>query len=221
MCGRFTIQYTWAEYHEALNLIPADAKGRNDPPRYNVCPGQTFGAVTRQEGEYKVIEPKWGLIPFWAKNTSRKPINARGETVHTNGMFKVAFSRKRCLIPANSYYEWIEPEPKKKLPYNIHLKNNDPFFFASIWGTHDTLDSPTCAIITLAPHDNIAHIHDRMPVILKRDAWEPWLDEETSKEDTLSLLHENLGEDLVAFRVSTAVNKNSNQGPELIEPVAE
>jgi len=219
MCGRFTIQFSWAEYYEVLNLIPANAKGRNDPPRYNVCPGQTFGAVIKDEDAYKVIEPTWGFLPFWAKDKKRKPINARGETVHTNGMFKVAFSRKRCLIPANSYYEWIEPEPKQKLPYNIHLKDNAPFFFAGIWGTHDTFETTTCAIITTTPHVNISHIHDRMPVILKPEACEQWLDPATISEQALSLLQENRGEELTGYRVDPAVNKKTAQGSELIEPI--
>lgn len=205
MCGRFTIQYTWAEYYEALNLIPADAKDRNDPPRFNVCPGQNFGALVKEEDGYRVIDPTWGFLPFWAKDKKRKPINARGETVHTNGMFKVAFKHKRCLIPANSYYEWVEPEPKVKLPYNIHLADNAPFFFAGIWGTHDAFDVTTCAIITLAAHENIEHIHGRMPVILNDEVLENWLNTETTTEDALELLQSNRGQDLTAYRVSTDV----------------
>jgi putative SOS response-associated peptidase YedK len=204
MCGRFTIQYTWAEYYEALNLIPASAKGRNDPPRYNVCPSQTIGAVVRDHDDYKVIDPNWGFIPFWAKAPPKfKPINAKGETVATNGMFRTAFAHKRCLIPANSYYEWIKPEPKVRLPFNIHLKDNAPFFFAGIWGTNETLDALTCAIITTVPHDDIAHIHDRMPVILNEQAYEPWLDPDTEVEDAHALLDQNKGAELTAYRVST------------------
>lgn len=153
MCGRFTIQYTWAEYHDALNLIPADAKGRNDPPRYNVCPGQTIGTLVNGKDGLEVIDATWGLIPFWAKDKKWKPINARGETVADKPMFKQAFKSKRYLIPATSYYEWIEPEPKKKLPFNIHLPDDEPFFFAGIWATNEKLETTTCAIITLAPHE--------------------------------------------------------------------
>ena len=219
MCGRFTIQYTWAEYYDALNLIPATAKGRNDPPRFNVCPGQTFGAVVRDDADYHIIDPKWGFIPFWAKEAKFKPINAKGETVATNGMFRTAFAQKRCLIPANSYYEWVTPEPKVKLPYNIHLKDAAPFFFAGIWGTNETLDTMTCAIITTKPHPDIAHIHDRMPVILSADAYEPWLDPATDADAALALLGQNRGSELVAYRVSTDVNSNRSQGSQLIDPI--
>ena len=147
----FTIQYTWAEYHEALSLIPADAKGRNDPSRYNVTPGQSFGMVYQRDDETAVRDVMWGLLPFWAKNKKFKPINARGETVAEKPMFREAFKSKRCLIPASSYYEWETVEDKKKLPYNIHLPDNEPFFFAGIWAQNDNLDATTCAIITTAP----------------------------------------------------------------------
>jgi len=107
MCGRFTIQYSWAEYYDALNLIPAAAKGRNDPPRYNVTPAQTLGTLIKSEDGYEVIDTEWGLLPFWATDKKVKPINARGETVADKAMFKVAFKHKRCLIPADSFYEWV------------------------------------------------------------------------------------------------------------------
>lgn len=221
MCGRFTIQYTWAEYYESLNLIPASAKGRNDPPRYNVCPGQTVGTLVKGEDGYDVIDPVWGLIPFWAKDAKFKPINARGETVHEKSMFKQSFKSKRCLIPANSYYEWVRPDPKTALPYNIHLMSKAPFFFAGIWSQNDKLETTTCAIITTSPHENIAEIHDRMPVILEPGVCEEWMDQETSVDRASELLDENQGADLVAYRVGTDVNKNSAQGPQLIEALSE
>lgn len=219
MCGRFTIQYSWAEYYDALNLIPSSAKGRNDPPRYNVTPAQSFGTLINSDEGYEVIDTEWGLLPFWAKNKKFKPINARGETVAEKPMFKVAFKHKRCLIPADSYYEWIEPEPKKKLPFNIHLPDREPFFFAGVWASNDTFECKTSAIITLSPTDNIKHIHDRMPVILKLDACEEWLDQETSPERALELLQRNRGADLTAYSVSTEVNSNKAKGAQLLEPV--
>lgn len=219
MCGRFTIQYTWAEYYEALNLIPASARGRNDPLRYDVCPGQKIGTLVNADDGYDILDTTWGLIPFWAKVKKRKAINVRGETVHKNGMFNVAFKHKRCLIPANSSYEWIEPEPKNKLPFNIHLRSKEPYFFAGIWARNDALETTTCAIITTSPHRNIAEIHDRMPIILKPDVCEEWMSKDTEVERALELLHENQGADLVAYRVSKVVNKNDAQGPELIEPI--
>jgi putative SOS response-associated peptidase YedK len=219
MCGRFTIQYTWAEYHDALSLIPASAKGRNDPPRYNVCPSQAVGALIRGDDDYEVIDPNWGFIPFWAKEKKFTPINAKGETVATNGMFRTAFACKRCLIPANSYYEWVRPDPKTRLPYNIHLKDNAPFFFAGIWGTNENLDALTCAIITTVPNEGIAHIHDRMPVILREDVLEQWMDPDTEVERAHALLEQNRGTDLVAYRVSTDVNSNRAKGAQLIDPI--
>lgn len=159
-------------------------------------------------------------MPLWAKDKKRRPINARSETVATNGMFKIAFKHKRCLIPASSYFEWVEPEPKVKLPYNIHLSSNEPYFFAGIWAYNKTLDMKTCAILTTVPHENIAHIHDRMPVILNNDVCEKWMNNDIEIEDAESLISQNRGEDLIGYRVSTAVNKNTAQGSELIEPIS-
>ena len=101
MCGRFTIQYTWAEYYEALNLIPQSESGRNDPPRYNVAPTQDVGFVYKHDGEPKVQNGRWWLVPFWAKEIPKYPLfNARSETAHEKPSFREAFKSKRCLIPA-------------------------------------------------------------------------------------------------------------------------
>ncbi|WP_419906510.1 SOS response-associated peptidase [Hoeflea sp.] len=158
MCWRFTIQYTWAEYYEALNLIPADAKGRNDPPRYNVCPTQTVGMVCADKDAIVVKDARWGLVPHWAKDLKIKPmINARSETVTEKPIFKSSFASRRCLIPANSFYEWDrKSDPDTPLPYNIHLKDNRPFFFGGIWRYRKHLDVTSCAIFTMEPHENIA-----------------------------------------------------------------
>lgn len=99
--------------------------------------------------------------------------------------------------------------------------NKEPFYFAGIWSTHDAFDVTTSAIITTIPHERIGHIQYRMPVILKEEAYEPWLDTSTSPKDTHDLLKANRGDELVGYSVSTAVNSNRSQGPELIEPVSE
>lgn len=150
MCGRFTIQYTWAEYHEALSLIPASAKGRNDPPRYNVAPTQNVGFVaTDRDGEVVVQDGRWWLVPFWAKEVPKYPMfNARSETATTKSSFREAFKSKRCLIPASSYYEWTKAKNGGKDPHNIHLPYNEPFFFAGLWAHNDTLDITSCTILT-------------------------------------------------------------------------
>lgn len=221
MCGRFTIQYTWAEYYEALNLIPASAKGRNDPPRHNVCPTQSIGMVCTDNDDIVVKDARWGLVPHWAKDLKVKPmINARSETVAEKPMFKSSFATRRCLIPANSFYEWDrKTDPDTPLPYNIHLKGDEPFFFAGIWRYHKHLDVTSCAILTTAPHDNIAFVHDRMPVILNAETWETWVSPKTETDEALTLISQNRGADLTAYRVGTAVNKNTAQGAELIEPI--
>ena len=171
MCGRFTIQYTWAEYYASLNLIPLSAKGRNDPPRFNVCPTQNIGFIYTEDDEIKVQDGRWGLVPNWAKEGAKLPmmINARSETVAEKNSFKYSFKSKRCLIPASAFYEWTVGEDSKKDPHYIYLTNNEPFFFAGIWAYNKIMDVTSCAILTTTPHKNIAHIHDRMPVILNSD----------------------------------------------------
>lgn len=219
MCGRFTIQYTWAEYYEALNLIPASAKGRNDPPRYNVCPTQNVGMVCVEKDEIMVKDGGWGLVPFWAKKLEKPVINARSETVDEKPMFKKSFDQRRCLIPASSYYEWERPEPKVALPYNIHLPDNGPFFFAGIWSHHSKLDVTSCAILTAAPHKNISHVHDRMPIILKADQCEQWISTDVGTDEALEIIPENCGADLIDYRVSTKVKTRDTEGSQLIEPI--
>lgn len=222
MCGRFTIQYSWAEYYEALNLIPAEAKGRNDPPRYNVCPTQDIGFVYSEDDEVKVKDGRWGLIPNWAKEGGKLPlmINARSETVAEKNSFKHSFKSKRCLIPANAYYEWTIGEDGKRDPHYLYLKEREAFFFAGIWAYNKNMDVTSCAILTAAPTDNIAHIHDRMPVILKADVYHDWISKDVESEKALELIDQNRGTELTAYRVDRAVNSNRAQGRELIEPIA-
>ncbi len=142
MCGRFTIQYTWAEYYEALNLIPASAKGRNDPPRYDVAPTQSIGFVCNDDGDIAVKDGRWGIVPFFIKEPKKKPIiNARSETMHEKPSFKFSVKSRRCLIPASSYYEWTLGEDGGKDPHNIHLPENEPFYFAGLWA-HNEGDRP-------------------------------------------------------------------------------
>ena len=221
MCGRFTIEYTWAEYHNALNLIPASAKGRNDPPRYNVCPTQQVGFACIEEDEIIVKDGRWGLIPFWSKEGSKIPmmINARSETVAEKASFKFSFNSKRCLTPASAYYEWTIGEDKKKDPHYIYLPNKEPFFFAGLWAHNDKMDVISCSILTTTPHENIAHIHDRMPVILKEEAYEPWISKEVETEEALTLIDKNRGADLTSYRVDRAVNMRDAQGESLIQPL--
>lgn len=226
MCGRFITTGTWAEYRKYMNILPPEVDGRNGPePNYNTAPTSTLEIVTSHEGEIGIESVKWGLVPHWATDGKRIMINARGETVDKKASFRDAFKYGRCLIPATGYYEWLvlDEKAKDKQPYLIHLPGDaptfEPYAFAGVMALNKTLDSRTFAIVTLAATDNISHIHDRMPVILKQDAMTSWLDGGTSKADALELLQENRGTDLVFHPVSKNVGNVKNKGPELIDPI--
>lgn len=177
--------------------------------------------VCTDDNEIVVKDARWGLVPYWAKEVSGKPmINARSETVAEKPMFKNSFASRRCLIPASSYFEWDrKTDPKTALPYNIHLKGDEPFYFAGIWRYHRHLDVTSCAILTTAPHENIAYVYDRMPVIMAVDAWTDWISSEVGPEDALQLVEKNRGADLIAYRVSTEVNSRKAIGADLIAPI--
>lgn len=210
-----------------MNILPEEVDGRNGPePNYNTAPTSTLDIVTSHEGEIGIESVKWGLVPHWAKdNKVRLMINARGETVAEKPFFRTAFEYGRCLIPATGYYEWLvlDKKTKDKQPYLIHLPGDaptfEPYAFAGIMSYNKVLDTRTFAIVTLAATDNISHIHDRMPVILKENAMSSWMDGETSKADALDIMQENRGTDLVFHPVSKDVGKVANKGPELIDPV--
>ncbi len=221
MCGRFTIEYSWAEYHNAISIIPTTAKVRNDPPRYNVAPTQGVGFVCHDDDDLVVKDGRWSLVPFWAKEIPKYAlINARSETAHEKSSFHEPFKSKRCLIPATAYYEWTVGEDKKKDPHYIYLPDKEPFFFAGLWAHNSNLDITSFAILTAAAHPVIEALHDRMPIILKEDAWKNWLSKETEVGEARSLLTQNRGSELVSYRVDRAVNSSKASGADLIKPLS-
>ena len=142
MCGRFTLEYSWAEIHKAFDLIPVSAAGRNDPPRYNIAPTQDVGFLHHRDGETIVEDGRWWLVPFWAKEIPKYPLfNARSETAHEKSSFREAFKSKRCLIPASGYYEWTKAEDGGKDPHLIHLPEKEPFLFAGLWAHNNILET--------------------------------------------------------------------------------
>ena len=220
MCGRFTIQYTWAEYFEGLNLIPAEAKGRNDPPRYNVAPTQDVGFVCKVDDEYTIKDGRWWLVPHWAKEIPKYPMfNARSETAHEKSSFREAMKSKRCLIPADGYFEWTKANDGGKDPHYIYLPENKPFFFAGLWAYNKPLDLVSYTIMTMDADPAIHHLHHRMPIILKDEVQEEWISGETSVDDARSLLTENHGSELISHRVDRNVNSSREKGKELIHPI--
>jgi putative SOS response-associated peptidase YedK len=169
-----------------------------------------------------VLEPMiWGFEPAWMVGKSRRPppINARGETLLERPMFKGAVNRGRCLIPADGFYEWkAVPGQKTKQPMYIRLKGGDLFAFAGLWtsGAHEI---PTCAIITTAPNELVATIHDRMPVILTEGSERLWLDTKVPALEAMSVLQPYPADLMETWPVSTMVNRAVRDAPEMVESV--
>jgi putative SOS response-associated peptidase YedK len=177
---------------------------------------------------------RWGLVPSWAESLSigDRQINARAERIRTASAYKRAFARRRCIIPADGFYEWQtisgDDRPKKKIkqPWFFRRRDGEPLAFAGVWEIwHDPAggdDAPrvrTCSIITTRANELVAPVHDRMPVVLPESAWAEWLDRENRDIDRLHrLLVPAPVDELDAWPVTTLVNKPENNGPELVEP---
>lgn len=218
MCGRFTQFYTWAEIHAMYNLVPATP--RNLQPRYNICPTQQVGVVTQDGDNLTYSEMRWWLVPSWWKNDLKSvpaTFNARAETIAIKPMFRSAFKRTRCLIPASGFFEWME-EDDKKVPVFISAKDQKPLTFAGLYDTWN--DDRTgeqvqsCTIIVTSANTFMSTIHDRMPVILEEKDWKPWLAE--PRQDLLVPANENK---LKSWRVSTNVNNSRYLGDDTMQPI--
>ncbi|GLS28430.1 Putative SOS response-associated peptidase YedK [Mesorhizobium albiziae] len=211
MCGRYARYLPWSEIHRLYRLTaPADV-GRNTQPRYNIAPTQDVLFVTKGEngGSHQLREGRWWLVPWWAKEIPKSAMfNARSETVDTSGAFKDAFKSKRCLIPADGFYEWtISPADKGRDP--CFLPEHQPFSFAGIWAHNDKVGVTSCSIITMPAGDPMKQIHDRQPVILDPEIYDAWLNPDTPPADAKKLLHENLDAGLEFYRVGRDVNTSA------------
>lgn len=218
MCGRYAL---YAD--EALVKAIFDMHGKLPPygPSYNIAPTQDILGITTEEGERQGHLYRWGLVPFWAKEIgSYGTINARAETVASKPAFRVPFRERRCLIPANGYYEW-QARPGGKQPFYIHAGDDGLLAFAGIWDRWKQPDGETlrsAAIIVTAANPETREIHDRMPVILPQETWEAWLDPENHDSKALQALLEPAPRGKLACRaVSTRVNSPRNNGPALLE----
>jgi len=223
MCGRF-VQVEKPEFyaeHFGAEFVRTETLVQN----FNVAPTEQVYAVAQHEGERVLTSFRWGLVPFWAKDLKigAKSINARSETASTKPMFRDSFERRRCLIPADGFYEW-ERKAKGKLPHYIHGSDGNPLPIAGLWSSwRDPATDErvlTCAILTGKPNGLLEPIHDRMPVILPARVWSEWLDPENRDIGALEALMEVYPSDgLVEHPVSTLVNSVANNTPDLIEPL--
>lgn len=222
MCGRFTLTVDPAELKEHYQNASFP---QEYAPRYNIAPSQAVLAIAN-DGKNAADFFLWGLIPSWAKDPSmgNRMINARGETLAEKPAYRGAYKYKRCLIPADGFYEWkSQPGTKTKLPYFIHIKAGELFAFAGLWDEWHGADGSairTCTIITTAPNSLMAPIHDRMPVILRPEDYAEWLDPNPRAPDSLKhLIAAFPPERMEAYPVSALVNSPSNDRAELVQPV--
>ncbi|MGC9334980.1 MAG: SOS response-associated peptidase [Anaerolineae bacterium] len=222
MCGRFTLATPDQDLVVQFNLpeIP-DLK-----PRYNIAPTQPV-AVVRVSAEgsgRELVMVHWGLIPFWAGDPSigSRMINARAETAAEKPAFRAAFRRRRCLVPADGFYEWQKQNGSKQ-PYYIRMADGRPFAFASLWERWKAPDDTiidSCTLLTTGPNELIRPLHNRMPVIL--DPWDYalWLDPAVEDVRVLNpLLRPYTPDAMEAYPVSRWVNKPDHEGPACIEPL--
>jgi putative SOS response-associated peptidase YedK len=221
MCGRFTLTIDPADLRDAF---PGLTFPEEMTPRYNVAPSQPVAAVANN-GKNQVEFFKWGLVPSWAQDPSigNRMINARAESLAEKPSFRTAYKRRRCLVLADGFYEWqSSPGSKAKTPMFIRLKSGGPFAFAGLWEAWhpDQADAlVSCTIITTTPNTLMEKIHNRMPVILKPEAYPVWLDPSEQTPDKLDkLLKPYPASQMAAFPVSRLVNDPKNDSPDCIQP---
>ncbi|WP_297338290.1 SOS response-associated peptidase [Algoriphagus sp.] len=217
MCGRYSLSKSKIELEERFQAeMLADFT-----PRYNIAPTQLVPVITSQS-------PKgfsffyWGITPDFGKNkpVAQKLINAKAETVNEKVSFKTSFKQRRCLVPADGFYEWKRLGKKTKIPYRFTLRDEELFSFAGIWEEFENVTGEiqhTFLILTTSPNPVVSEIHDRMPVILPREAEKKWLDSYSSESELVSLLQPYDPEQMASFTVSPLVNSVQNDSPAIIQ----
>lgn len=226
MCGRFTLSAP----PEVISMcFDIETDSFNYLPAFNIAPTQNVLTVRNRDNSKHAQTMRWGLIPFWAKEAKigNKMINARSETVIENKVFKTPFQKRRCLILADSFYEWVRVS-KSKQPIRILLDSEKPFAFAGIWESWKDPNDPnadaveSCSIITTHANTLIQPIHDRMPVILPRELESDWLDLDNTDTGFLREIMIPFDPGLMkCYPVSQAVNSTKNEGKDLITPIVQ
>lgn len=223
MCGRFVQAQPAQSYADQFGAALAVPEALD--PSWNVAPTDEVYAVAEHEGARTLGKFRWGLIPWYSDSpkVASKHINARAETIASKPAFKDSFARRRCIVPADGFYEWERLESGGKLPHFIHSVDGEPLALAGLWASWRDPEGEritTCTIITTKPNELVGKIHDRMPVVLPSDAWERWLDPSLDDERSLrSMLVAAGGGTLIEHPVSTLVNNVKNNFRECAEPL--
>jgi putative SOS response-associated peptidase YedK len=245
MCGRYGASWGVDDLVAEFDVARVDfAEAERLEPDFNVAPTKPVYGVLARRGRDEPIDTEparrlvilhWGLVPFWAKDPKigSRMINARIETAAEKPAFREAFAKRRCLLPADGYYEWYQsPEAKApKQPFFIRSRDGRPLAMAGLYElwrdpTRERDDPDawlrTATVLTTTATDAVGHIHDRQPMFVPRAAWADWLDPAAADAGPLTaLLTASPGSGLEAYPVSTAVNNHRNNGPELVEPLPE
>ncbi|HEY8666330.1 MAG TPA: SOS response-associated peptidase [Tepidisphaeraceae bacterium] len=234
MCARYTLRRAQLARAIFEALRAPSFEEFSERPHYNLAPSQRLPIVRINGKGERVLEAfQWGFVPRWAKAMPKvRPVNARAETLATSGLFRDALSRRRCLIPADGFYEWTGSR-KSRQPFFLHMKDDGVFAFGGLWDRWYTLPAEhsgapganesdagsldTFTIITTAPNSVARTVHDRMPFIVHRHDYAQWLDAHSDRDSIAGLLQPFPSEDMEAFAVSTRVNSVTNDAPDLIE----
>lgn len=229
MCGRFVSATPPGELARYFDVEAGPAVAL--PPSYNVAPTDEVAIVVETGGRRRIETSRWGLVPWWAKDlrTGNKMINARAATLATSGAFRRAFRKRRCIVPADGFFEWrLLPDRARKQPTFIRRRDGQPLAMAGLWELwrpperrdDDAAAVRSFTIVTGEPNELVAEVHDRMPVLLPASAWDAWLDPVNDDLDYLGTLLVPAPSDLLlSHPVSEAVNDVRAKGPELIAPL--
>lgn len=220
MCGRFTLHTPEEEIRRAFHLEYGAQLGLN--PRFNIAPSQDIPIVRSTDTDKELGMAKWGLIPHWSKEPKSKysTINARIETVAEKPTYRTSFKHKRCLIPADGFFEW-KVVNDHKVPHYIRMRKGDVFAFAGLWdrweGDGQILDS--CSIIVMPANEVMKPLHERMPAIIAPAHYDLWLDQRiTEKVEIMGLLNSAPSSGLKYYPISTRVNSPKNDDIRCLEP---
>jgi putative SOS response-associated peptidase YedK len=222
MCGRYTQTSAFDELALRFGITVEDEDREELTPRYNTAPSLSVPVVVATAGGRRLVMARWGFRPAWMKGGAPPPINAKAETLATSRMFQDSLKRGRCLVPADGFYEWkAVAGQKRKQPYYVKVREG-LFAFAGLWTPPAAPGlPPTCAIITTAPNNLLAEIHNRMPAILERPDEDRWLDPRvTEAAELLACLRPLPADRMEAYPVSALVSSPGNEGPELVEPLS-
>ena len=219
MCGRYAASRNADDL--LMHFEVQDPPEQVLPPSWNVAPTDRVHLVAVRDGRRVLQVARWGLVPSWAKNVTvgARFINARAETVADKPAFRAAYARRRCLLPADGYYEW-KRDGAAKAPWFLSDRTGDPLAMAGLYELWRAPDGPwvrSCTIVTTSAPDELGEIHERTPLLVPREAWTPWLDPELAHPG--DLLVPGVPGVLDAWPVGPAVGNVRTQGPQLCEPV--